>query len=85
MEGLAEGLGKDKVKNIRCSPLTHGDSHLITQGNKVDQMSFAFGKVIVAFLNRHLLLYMPGNGFQESLLHNLPNIGQLVLPWIFPG
>lgn len=85
MEDLAESLSKDKVKSIHCSPLMHGASHLITEGNKVGQMSFAFDKAILALPNHCLVLYVPGNGFQEDLLHNLPDTGQLGLPWIFPG
>lgn len=61
----------------------HGAGHLITEGNKVGQMSFAFDKAILALPNHCLVLYVPGNGFQEDLLHNLPNTGQLGLPWIF--
>lgn len=85
MEDLAERLGKHKVYNIRRYSFIHGASHLITQDKKVGLMSFAFYKVILAVANHCLVLSVPGNGFQEDLLRYLPNTGQLVLLWIFPG
>lgn len=62
MEDLAESLSKDKIKSIHCSPLVHGAGHLITEGNKVGQMSYAFDKAILALPNHCLVLYVPGNG-----------------------
>lgn len=69
-----------KTKNILCSLLIPGASTLITQGSKVDQISFGFGKAVLALPNHHLVLYVLENSSWNICSLTFPTLTSLYFP-----
>lgn len=67
-----ENLTKVEIGNIHHSPIVHQASRLIVDGCWIGKALFLLQSSMPAIPNHPLLLPLPRNGFQVSLLHQLP-------------
>lgn len=80
---MSEILNEVQVGNTHCSSLIHQVGHFIREAHHIVWAWLPHGESILTTPDDLLALRVPGNGFQDLLLHHLPkDQGKAVWPLI---